>query len=113
MKELPFITIAISNLNGARWLRSAVASIVSQNYSRLELIFVDGGSSDESLRIVEECKHCFAEIIQGRDSGPGDAINKALRAASGDVFHWINSDDYLGAGGNRCRSRRFCFPSEI
>lgn len=98
MHTQPFITVAIPNLNGSRWLRDAINSILSQNYSKLELIFVDGGSSDESLQIAEEYKQHFAKIIQGKDNGPGDAINKALRSASGDIFHWINSDDLLEKG---------------
>ena len=96
--RLPTISLAIPNWNGDRWLDECLDSVCSQEYSELELIFVDGGSTDRSLEIAEGYKNHLNLIISEPDDGPADAINKALRIATGEVFHWLNSDDLLVPG---------------
>lgn len=99
--RLPTISLAIPNWNGDRWLDECLDSVCSQGYSELELIFVDGGSTDRSLEIVKGYKKHLNRIISEPDDGPADAINKALRVATGEVFHWLNSDDMLEPGALR------------
>ena len=99
--RLPTISLAIPNWNGDRWLDECLDSVCSQGYSGLELIFVDGGSTDRSLEIAEGYKKHLNLIISEPDDGPADAINKALRVATGEVFHWLNSDDMLETGALR------------
>lgn len=108
MKDrLPSITIAIPNRNGSRYLRECIESILSQDYPRLELFFCDGCSTDASLSIVREYEHHFRDISSLPDSGPAEAINRALMAATGRVFQWINSDDILEPGALHSIGRSF------
>ena len=108
MKEkLPSITIAIPNRNGSRYLRECIESILSQDYPRLELFFCDGCSTDDSLSIAREYEHSFRKITSLADSGPAEAINRALMAATGQVFQWINSDDILEPGALHSIGRSF------
>lgn len=93
--KTPRITLAIPNYNGGKWLEQCLASVRAQHYPNLELIFVDGGSSDNSMRIVDKHKDLVSITISEPDEGPADAINKAIGSASGDIFHWLNSDDAL------------------
>lgn len=89
------ITLVTPNYNGERFLEETIISVVSQNYPNLEYIFVDGGSSDGSMQIVERYAQHFAHIICEPDEGHADALNKGFKLATGDVLAWINSDDLL------------------
>ncbi len=111
-QPLPSITIVIPNLNGSRFLRECIQSILIQEYPRLQLFFCDGGSSDDSLDIANEYRESFFKIDSIRDNGPAEAINRALMAATGDVFHWINSDDVLEPGALHVIGRAFLQDSE-
>lgn len=82
-------------LNGARFIKGAIASIEAQTCEDWELIIVDGGSTDGSL----ETASAFAQkdqrisLIAGTDAGIYDAVFKGAKSASGDWFSWLNSDD--------------------
>lgn len=98
VEDLPKISLVMPNLNYGRFLEEAIESIVRQEYPNLEFIMVDGGSTDESLEVINKYKHSFAETIVGPDQGQADAINKGIERATGEIFQWINSDDVLEPG---------------
>ncbi len=95
MLKSPTISIVIPNLNCAEFLERTILSVIEQNYPKLELIMVDGGSTDGSLEIIERYKSYFAHITSGPDTGQANAINKGFAVSSGDIMGWINSDDLL------------------
>lgn len=91
--KLSIITVTY---NSERYIRETMRSILEQNYQNYEYIVVDGGSTDDTLSILEEYKQLFGEklyYISGRDNGIYDAMNKGIRLASGDYIGLINSDD--------------------
>ena len=88
----PLISIVVPTLNQAAFIEQTLASIVGQNWPRLELIVIDGGSTDGTREIVE--RYPVKHFISERDSGQAEAINKGMRLATGDVLAWLNSDDY-------------------
>lgn len=88
----PLISIVVPTLNQAAYLEQTLASITGQNRSRLELIVIDGGSSDGTREIVE--RYPVQHFVSEKDSGQAAAINKGFRLAKGDVLAWLNSDDY-------------------
>lgn len=94
-------SIITPNYNGERFLERTLKSILQQKEDRidLELIVVDGMSSDGSIDILEKYKGEISHLIIEKDSGPANAINKGLALASGDVVAWLNADDlyYPGA----------------
>lgn len=78
--------------NQGRYIKDTIESILNQNYNNFEHIVIDGGSTDNTLDILKKYSHI--KWISEPDKGPADAINKGFQMASGDVFAWINSDDY-------------------
>lgn len=98
MSELPMISIVIPNFNCAQFLEATIQSVISQNYPELELIMVDGASTDGSVDIIEKYKEHFAHVVIEPDKGQGDALNKGFKLSSGEIMGWINSDDILLPG---------------
>jgi hypothetical protein len=76
-------TIITPNWNGERFLERAIKSVMSQREAGVELeyIFIDGGSTDRSMEIVERYRDHIDVVISEKDNGPASAINKGLRMA--------------------------------
>jgi len=88
-------TIVTPNKNGGRFLEETIRSVISQKESGvdLEYIVIDGGSTDDSLKIIRCYEEDISQIISEPDRGPVSAINKGLRLASGEIVAWLNADD--------------------
>lgn len=88
----PLVSVVMPCLNGAPFLREALASIRAQNWPELELLFVDDGSTDGSAEIVREM---FPDVrhFAGPGRGPAVARNIALREARGEVVAFLDADD--------------------
>ena len=89
------ISIITINLNNASGLSRTIGSVLSQSSKNFEYIVVDGGSEDESKSVVDAISSRLAHFIFETDSGIYDAMNKGLRAASGDYCLFLNSGDML------------------
>lgn len=98
---LPSISVVVPNLNGGRSLRRTLASLIEQGYPGLEIVVADGGSSDDSLRILRELEPHLAAWFSGPDAGQTDAINKGLERCQGEIVNWLSSDDVLAPGALR------------
>ena len=88
------ISIITTSYNSQETIFETLKSVNSQSYNNIEHIIVDGESSDRTLEIVDKFDH-VAQIISERDSGVYEAMNKGIRASSGDVIGFLNSDDYF------------------
>ncbi len=89
----PKITIITPSLNGSRYIEKTIKSVLKQYYPNLEYIIVDQGSTDGTQKILKKYKSKIIVIHQKR-KGISRAINAGLRAATGDIIGWINTDDY-------------------
>ena len=96
--NFPKITIVTPSFNQGQFLEQTIVSILDQNYPNLEYIIIDGGSKDQSISIIKKYESRLAYWVSEADRGQSDAINKGLKKATGDIFNWINSDDYMEQG---------------
>jgi glycosyltransferase involved in cell wall biosynthesis len=88
------ISIVTISFNQAKYLRQCIESILGQVDCDLEYIVVDPGSTDGSREIIESYGDRIVRVFE-RDSGPADGLNKGFSLATGAIFGFINSDDYL------------------
>jgi len=93
------ISIVMPSFNQAHFLDRAIRSVVSQEgvgrVFELELIIMDGGSTDDSVKIIKKyaSEYKFIKWSSKKDKGQSDALSKGFKTASGDVLAWLNSDD--------------------
>jgi hypothetical protein len=92
MAGAPLVTIVMPSFGQARFLRDAIDSVLGQDHPRVELLVVDGGSTDGSVAILEGYGSRLS-FTSERDRGQSDAINKGFRRARGEIVAWLNSDD--------------------
>lgn len=96
--SIPKISIVVPSLNQGCFIEETLSSIVEQAYSNLELIVVDGGSSDNSLTVIKKFEPYITWWVSEMDSGQTAAINKGFRKATGEIMAWVNSDDCVAPG---------------
>ncbi|HPV99084.1 MAG TPA: glycosyltransferase family 2 protein [Spirochaetota bacterium] len=94
-EESPLVTVVTVVLNGAKYLREAIQSVIGQDYENVEYIVVDGGSTDSTLDIIESYDEDIDLWISESDSGVYHAMNKAIGLGRGELFFFLNSDDYF------------------
>ena len=104
--KLPSISLVTPSLDQGRFLRATIESVLAQGYPALDYAVQDGGSTDETLEVLRS----FGDRIRWtseKDAGQADAINRALRLATGDVLGYLNSDDVLLPGALRAVGEAF------
>lgn len=92
MKKISIIT---PSFNQGQFLEQTIDSVLSQNYSNLEYIIIDGGSTDNSTEIIKKHEKHLHYWVSEKDNGQSHAINKGFQKASGEIINWLNSDDYF------------------
>ena len=90
--KISIITICYNN---EKDIRSTIESVISQTYSNIEYIIIDGASKDKTLDIANEYQENISKIISEPDKGLYDAINKGIKAATGDIVGLIHAGDCL------------------
>lgn len=91
----PKISIITPCFNAEKYIEQTILSIINQGYDNLEYIIIDGGSTDGTVDIIKKYEDKITYWISEPDNGQSDAINKGIKVATGEVFNWVNADDYL------------------
>jgi glycosyltransferase involved in cell wall biosynthesis len=93
-QQWPRISIVTPSYNQALFIEKTIRSILLQGYPNLEYIIIDGGSTDKSVEIIKKYEKWLTYWVSEPDRGQSHAVNKGFEKASGEVFAWLNSDDY-------------------
>lgn len=92
---LPKVSVVIPSYRQGQYIEEAIRSVILQNYPNMELIIMDGGSDDETANVLEYYKDFVSVAVSEKDRGQSHAINKGFSLATGSLYYWLNSDDYL------------------
>ena len=108
---LPLVSVICAVYNGEQHLSCALDSVLAQTYENIELVVIDGGSTDSTIEILDQYGPKIDFWVSEPDSGIADAWNKGVNFAKGDIVGFLNADDYydkdavknvIATIGNRC-----------
>jgi len=89
----PRISIVTPSFNQGPFLEETIRSVLLQSYPDLEYIVIDGGSTDQSVEIIQKYEEWMAYWVSEKDSGQAHALNKGFSRATGEICAYLNSDD--------------------
>ena len=92
------VIVAVYNGNSNHYnIARTIESVLNQTYKNIELIVIDGASTDGTIEIIKKYakKGKISYWVSEKDSGIYDAMNKGIYVAKGEFFYFLNSDDYL------------------
>ena len=92
------VSVITVTYNNANTLAHTMQSVLAQTYANIEYIVIDGGSTDNTLQVIEQYKPLFGErliYVSEPDNGIYDAMNKGIKLSSGEVIGILNSDDFF------------------
>jgi len=87
------VSIITINYNNAYGLKSTIDSVLSQSYSNIEYIVVDGGSTDNSKEVIKNNANRLYYWVSEKDSGVYEAMNKGITVSNGEYLLFLNSGD--------------------
>lgn len=89
------ISVITAVFNNKETIAASLDSVLAQSGADVELVVIDGGSTDGTLAVLENYAHQISVLVSEPDGGIYDALNKGVRHASGDVIGFLHSDDLL------------------
>jgi glycosyltransferase involved in cell wall biosynthesis len=106
--DYPSISVIVPSFNQGQYIEETLVSIISQKYPNLEILVLDGGSTDNTVEVIKKYEDHLFYWQSKPDRGQADAINQGIKMSSGEVVCWLNSDDMYLPGalldvGNRLR----------
>jgi glycosyltransferase involved in cell wall biosynthesis len=94
VEGLPLVSIITPSYNYGHFIERTIKSILSQTYPNIEYIIIDGGSTDDTVEVIQKYeKDGISRWMSEPDDGQTDAINKGFAMCTGEIFAWLNADD--------------------
>jgi glycosyltransferase involved in cell wall biosynthesis len=111
----PTVTFITVVFNGEKELEPTILSIINQTYPHIEYVVIDGGSTDSTLDIIKKYRDKISYFISELDKGLYDAMNKGIKAATGDYFWFMNAGDLVYSSDTleKIFANRNAFPDVI
>ena len=91
----PKFSIITITYNAEQWLERTILSVLSQSYTNVEYIVIDGASTDRTVELIKQYEAGISYWVSEPDQGLYDAMNKGLRKATGDYVWFLNAGDTL------------------
>ena len=88
------ISVITISKNQDKFIEKCIQSVINQNYENYEHIIIDANSTDKTHSILDKYKNKLLINI-GNDEGPADGLNKGFLLAKGEIFYFLNADDFL------------------
>ena len=92
----PFVSVIINNFNYARFVSAAVESVLAQEYRDIEIIVVDDGSTDDSLKVLGQYRGRL-KVIAKHNGGQASAFNAGFKECRGEIICFLDADDLFNA----------------
>lgn len=92
-QDHPRISVVTPSFNQGEFLEATLRSVITQGYPELEYVVIDGGSTDDSVSIIERYEADLAYWVSEPDQGHAHALNKGFAKTTGEIMCWINSSD--------------------
>lgn len=105
-QQPPLVSIVTPTLNHCAHLAKAIDSVLNQDWPAIELIVMDGGSTDDTVELLESYGERITWFSEP-DEGQSDAINKGIARSNGSIVTWLNADDTLLPGAIRAAVETF------
>lgn len=96
MQNLKISVITVS-FNAEKCIERTILSVLAQDYSNVEYVIIDGGSTDRTMDIVEKYKDRISLIVSEPDKGIYDAMNKGIKLVTGSWVNFMNSGDLFNS----------------
>lgn len=92
------VSIVTVSFNQGQFLQQSLLSVIEQDYPKIEYIVVDPGSADQSRAIIEKYADRISKVVLEPDQGAADGLKKGFSLATGDIYGFLNADDFLLPG---------------
>jgi glycosyltransferase involved in cell wall biosynthesis len=103
----PRISIVTPSFNQGRYLEETLRSVLLQGYPNLEYVVIDGGSTDDSPKILEKYRPFLDASLREATPGHAEALNRGMQRTTGSILAFINSDDFYLPGALATIAREF------
>jgi len=88
--KISVVTVALNSVGS---IESTIRSVAAQTYGNIEYLLLDGASTDGTLEIARSFDDVIDRLVSEKDTGIYNAMNKAIRLATGDFVYFLNADD--------------------
>ncbi len=111
-RRWPRISIVTPSFNQGDFVEASLRSVLLQGYPNIEVIVVDGASTDQTVDTIKRYSQWLTQWSSERDAGPAQALNKGFKHATGEILGFLNADDFYLPGGLAKVAREFrMYPS--
>lgn len=97
--QKPLVSIVTPSFNQGQFIERTIRSVLRQDYGNIEYIVIDAISTDETTEILRKYSKEISIVVQEKDNGQSDALNKGFELSSGKILAYLNADDCFSGPG--------------